>query len=263
MTATGTKDLFAYAESNRAAVLYLAQNMVNGDCYVGVTRQTLERRRTKHLQDAARGVHYRFYRAIRKYGAQHFRFSEEAAFETFKEACAAEQALIAKIQPAYNVTKGGEGAVGYRHSKTALEKMRACKLGKPGPWRGKKRPPETVEKFRARMLAAPLNYWLGKKRDQETIDKIKATHARNGNRPPPVSPLMAKTRIENMQRAAAARQRRVICLTDGRQFASAQEASLAYGFCRSAVASVCNRNGRRKAIFGLRFAYVPTDGGAP
>jgi NUMOD3 motif len=39
-----------------------------------------------------------------------------------------------------NLTDGGEGASGAIYSEAARSKMREAKLGKPGPWLGKKRP---------------------------------------------------------------------------------------------------------------------------
>ena len=250
-----TKDMFAYVDSNeRETILYGARNLVNGNQYIGITRLTLDERRRKHLTSANQGVRGRFYNAIRKHGQEKFEFYEIARYPTFKEASQAEREKIAEIDPEYNVTRGGEGALGYRHDAATLEIMRQNKLGKPGPWLGKKRSPETIEKLRAAKLARPQRYWLGKKRDQSTIDKIKA---KTKGRPAQKStPLMEQTRADNMRRASAARRRPVICLTDGEIYESAQDASLAYGFCRTSVAAVCGPNAKCKAVYGLRFAYL-------
>lgn len=144
-------------------------------CYVGVTSTGLGARKRKHLAAVMRGVKGRFYNAIRKHGEESFTFCETASFLTMADALDAERDLVSMVSPAYNLTCGGEGALGYRHTKASLLTMRQAKLGKPGPWRGKKRPPETIEKFRAAKLANPQRYWLGKKRSPETIAKIIAT----------------------------------------------------------------------------------------
>lgn len=239
---------------DRQAILYIGQNMLDGRCYVGITVKPLRRRVLVHLAAANRGVGGRFYNAIRKHGAENFEFWAIERLQSYKEAGAAERAFIEKYSPAYNVTKGGEGALGYRHTPEDLEIMRQRKLGKPGPWRGKTRPPETVEKFRARMLANPLNYWVGKKRDEETKQKISRT--KKGCAAPPSTPLMEATRIQNCKLSAIKRRKQVRCLSDGKLYESAQAASLAYGFCKTAVAGVCRPGSKCKAVYGLRFAYL-------
>ena len=250
-------DLFLYAALNRPAIVYLARNVKNGNCYVGVTRTTLDARKNKHLGDAKRGTRGRFYNAIRKHGEENFEWSVITECPSYYEALAEEVSQIASRKPAYNVTRGGEGALGYRHTKEELRRMSERRRGQPGHWLGKKRPPETVEKMRAAKLANPQRHWLGKKRDQATIDKIKASKV--GCKAPPISPLMQKTRIDNCLRAAAARCKKVICLDDGRVFDSARAASAAYGYHPTSVANVCKPNSRCRAIYGRRFAYLQED----
>jgi len=70
-----------------------------------------------------------------------------------------------------NGTLGGDGS---NPSVETRKKMRQAKLGKPGPWLGKKRYPETVEKMRAGNRGKP-NCWKGKTRPPETNEKISQT----------------------------------------------------------------------------------------
>lgn len=248
-------DLFLYAELARPAIVYQARNVNNGNLYIGVTRTTLIARRNKHFSEARRGTRGRFYNAIRKHGPEAFEFTLLKTCPSYHEALAEEVSQIAALNPAYNVTRGGEGALGYKHTKAEIERMRQRKLGKPGYWRGKERPPETREKFRQRLLANPLNFWLGKKRDQATIDKIKQT--KKGCKAPSLTPLMVKARAENMRRAARARRKPVICLDDGQVYPTTAAAAQAYGFNANAVAGVCNPNKPNvTTLYGKRFAYL-------
>ena len=71
--------------------LYMAENLVNGKRYIGRTKATMDARRRSHEKDAARGSLYLFHKAIRKYGADSFRWSklmeeDRAAQETVERA---------------------------------------------------------------------------------------------------------------------------------------------------------------------------------
>lgn len=60
---------------------------------------------------------------------------------------------------------------------------------------------------------------------------------------------------------AMARRKRVICLDDGAVYESARAAALKHGWSIASVAAVCKPNGRRKTIYGKRFAYLDEAGG--
>lgn len=96
------------------------------------------------------------------------------------------------------------------------------------------------------------SYWLGKKRSPETNAKISRT--KTGVPMKHTSPLMEKTRAENMRGASLLRRKPVRCVTDGAVFESAQAASLHYKFSKLAVAAVAS--GRRNRIYGLSFEYI-------
>lgn len=251
------KTLFAWADLNDPALVYIARNTINGNCYVGVTRRSLDERRRRHLWEAKRGVRGRFYNAIRKYGEEAFAWSVITECGAYHEALAEEVTQVALLKPAYNVTRGGEGALGYRHTSAELKRMSERRLGNPGFWLGKKRPAETIEKIRRTKAAQPpVRPWLGKKRDPATIEKIRAKKL-GVKRTQPADPSVIALWTDNMRRAAAARRKPVICLNDGRWFESAQAASLAYGFSKNAVAAVCNpKKHNTNSIYGLRFAYA-------
>lgn len=208
-------------------------------------------RRKGHLSRARSGRNLKFYCAIRKHGEDNFHFSVLEECTDYGEALAREVFYIDAYKPAYNCTRGGQGALGYKHSEEEIERMRERSSGRPGYWRGKKRP-DLSEKMREIKLANPQRYWLGKTRDQETIDKISKakTGVPRGRQPDHALEVFR----ENMRRAARARRKPVECINDGRRFDSAAAAGLAYGFSNTSVSKVCI--GSRRAIKGIRFRYM-------
>ena len=95
------------------ACVYIATNLINGKRYIGATRRGLSRRMIEHKYSAVtegkRGV---FYRAIRKYGFDMFRFSIVADGLSNEDVAVMEIDLIARLAPEYNMTFGGESLIG-------------------------------------------------------------------------------------------------------------------------------------------------------
>lgn len=260
-------------------VVYQAVNLTNGKRYVGVTRCGLPTRKSQHLYDARHGKRNKFCAAIRKYGEHAFVFSVVCECATYDEALQKEMEWIEALRPAYNLTTGGEGNHnlfvteetkrnmsiarrkrggtfnGRRHSEETKEKLRQIKTGRPNIGaRGKRRSPEVRQKFREIKLKNPTRYWLGKTRDPETNRKISET--KKGTRRPQVPEAVMEIFRENMRRAARARRRKVRCIDDDRIFESAKEAGEFYGFKPLSINRVCNRDGKRKSLFGKKFEYV-------
>lgn len=227
MSSAITKDLFAFAEDNRPSIVYIATNVKNGKFYIGVTRKTVEKRKSQHANYAAHCGKSHFHKAINKHGIDAFEFSVLKHTDTYVDALKEERRLIEEMRPPYNQSKGGDGNFGYRHSVKSRKKKSDAKIGRPSHWKGKKRAPETIEKMRKRLLEKPIAYWNGKKRE--------------------MTPAMV----------AGARRRRkaVICLDDGKVYESSKEASQAYGIKRFRdVNAVCS--GKAKSACGRRFSYL-------
>src|SRR5580700_2746544 len=102
------------------ALVYLLRNIDNGKCYVGKTKGTLQHRWDQHLRDAQNGGKRPVHRAIRKHGKDAFFREVLSEHPTEEAALVAEREWIAKLRtmaPAgYNVTEGGRGAIGFKHS---------------------------------------------------------------------------------------------------------------------------------------------------
>lgn len=222
------KDLFAYAEDNRASIVYMATNSTNGKRYIGLTRLALHKRIGMHKSYAKSGSPSHFHRAVRKYGMDAFDFVVISNCASYVEACSEEQRLIALYMPEYNMSKGGDGPIGLRHTSESRMKMSLAKKGRPGPWTGKKHSPESIAKRTATRALNPVRPWLGKKRPPDTLEKI-----------------------------ALKRRKWVICLDDGKRYHGLQAAATAYGIPRCGeISHVCS--GRNKSIYGHRFKYEET-----
>ena len=167
-----------------SATIYLVTNTINGKQYVGYTID-LEKRLSSH-KSADTDTH--FYRAIRKYGWENF--DVDVIFEHDDE-----KWTLAVMEPhfiawydtyhnGYNLTEGGEGALGRcvsedtrsrigdalrgkRKSDAHRKKLSDSLKGKPSVNRGKKKPPRTEEHKRK---IAEAN--RGKKRSAESRRKM-------------------------------------------------------------------------------------------
>jgi len=87
-------------------MIYLIENILTSEKYVGYTGQSLEKRFSKHIQNARTSGETYLYRAIRKYGEHNFQIKclqEDGSLE--KD----ESKWIELLKPEYNMTNGGEG----------------------------------------------------------------------------------------------------------------------------------------------------------
>jgi group I intron endonuclease len=105
------------------AVIYKATNTINGKAYVGYS-ENLEKRKREHKRCGKY-----FHSAIKKYGEDAFEWQilkEDATLED-------EIRLIAEhetFEKGYNLTKGGEGILGYSHSQETKQKLRKAGKGR-------------------------------------------------------------------------------------------------------------------------------------
>ncbi|MBR3050492.1 MAG: GIY-YIG nuclease family protein, partial [Selenomonadaceae bacterium] len=110
-------------------IVYLIMNLVNGKKYVGQTVRSLEKRMLQHTYD-----NLCVDKAMRKYGLENFYYGVVKSCASKEELDYWEKyfivALKSKVPNGYNLTDGGEGTVGRKHTPETLAKMSASKLGK-------------------------------------------------------------------------------------------------------------------------------------
>jgi len=113
-------------------LVYKVTNIINGKSYVGQTTKSLNHRRKKH-QWSNDG--YAFHNAIRKYGRSKFEWEVLEECDSKEEMDEMEFHYIkqfdSKVPNGYNLTDGGEGVIGYTHSKETRKKMSLSAFNRP------------------------------------------------------------------------------------------------------------------------------------
>lgn len=118
-------------EANNKCIIYCITNIVNKKQYIGRTMQTFKKRMLGHLYDAQiKNSMYAIHCAIRKYGEESFTASILEICKSFDELREKEVHYI-KLHDSflngYNMTLGGEGIVGFRHSEDVKLKISSLK----------------------------------------------------------------------------------------------------------------------------------------
>lgn len=231
------------------AIVYQATNRVNGKRYVGSTIRPLKVRKYRHHTDANNGATTAFHRAIRKYGKDAFDWVILSVHESAIGAAVQEIKVIAELKPEYNMTDGGDGPL------TALGRTTIGLANK-----GRKHTAET----RAKMSAAHRGRKYGPRSDNSERNS-KRVWTLEMREKVAASLRGRKLPEEHRRNAAAAQlgrkpttQRSVICITDGRTFASGREAERAYGLPIRSIAEACRpkRKGTRGFVGALQFSYI-------
>lgn len=95
-------------------IIYKATNKINGKCYIGQTRHSLEHRKQVHLSRARQGVRTHFYQAIRKYGEDNFEWKILCSANNKQSLNELETFYITKynsIKNGYNMVDGGDNNI--------------------------------------------------------------------------------------------------------------------------------------------------------
>jgi len=100
--------------------------------YVGQTIRTLKQRKSSHLSSSKKGSTYYLHRAIRKYGAENFKWEVIYNAASEEELNEKETYFIKEYntnsQDGYNLTEGGRGIRGWKHSELTKEKIKQCAI---------------------------------------------------------------------------------------------------------------------------------------
>ena len=166
---------------------YKITNLINGKIYIGKAVNVDERWR-KHKVAAKRqdsNDYSHLHRAMNSYGFDNFKIEVIDEFLTEEESLAAEIRYIELFDSinreiGYNLTKGGEGSSGFRHTTESRLKMSQTKkdmnlVGENNPFYGQHHTPES----RQRMSEVHIEYfkdhehpWIGRNHTDETKEKM-------------------------------------------------------------------------------------------
>jgi group I intron endonuclease len=111
--------------------VYFDLNKTNGKAYVGWTKGTAAKRFKRHCVESRIGSNLYFHNAIRKYGPDAFDVITVYKGDDAEEMKQVEKNYIAGMRTndkrfGYNLTAGGDGALGYVCSEEAREKLRVA-----------------------------------------------------------------------------------------------------------------------------------------
>jgi group I intron endonuclease len=152
--------------------VYYFMNKVNGKVYVGKT-QNIKKRLGEHQR--ADGDCPYFHRAVKKYGIDNFKFDIIEEYKSEDDAIKMEIHYIDQYQSnirehGYNLTIGGDGTSGYKHSPETIAKFSKSLKGKKSWNEGQKSSDETKLKSSISHMGQP-GYWEGKELSEETKKK--------------------------------------------------------------------------------------------
>jgi len=170
----------------------------NGKSYIGITSTSLQRRLALHRSHAKREKRGALQRAIRKYGSDSFTVDILATSDNWNELCELEKAAIVQFNTfgpnGYNLTAGGEGALGIKMNDAQKLKISLAKKGcrsgiapRPAGWRHSDEARKKIadgargrvfsDERKARIGASKIGniYGLGKLCSSEKKEKIAAS----------------------------------------------------------------------------------------
>jgi group I intron endonuclease len=154
-------------------IAYKITNRINGKSYVGITTNpTLQRRWYSHRfheNSSGKLIH----KAIKKHGEENFTIEQIAsAIGSLENLKLVEKELIkqleTKVPNGYNLTDGGDGVFGYKHSKESIEKRKAKMVGYTHS-------EETLQKM-SNAHSGENNHFYGKTHTEETKRKNAEAH---------------------------------------------------------------------------------------
>jgi group I intron endonuclease len=110
------------------AIVYQARNLVNGKCYVGVSIN-FHKRKIAHKTRAANNSPTHFHNAIRKYGWDNFEWNILYEGEDAHKKEMEYILSLDTITNGYNLTIGGEGTTGWKHTDEARRAISTANIG--------------------------------------------------------------------------------------------------------------------------------------
>ena len=163
--------------------IYCIQNKTNRKQYVGLTTKSLQERFGYHVAQAKINAlkNMVIAKAIIKYGSENFTIRSLEECDNYETLKTQERYWIGKLDTfnnGYNMTKGGEGLLGYKHTEETKKRMSERMLGNTynkGHFLGKSHTEETKKKMSDKKVGAN-NGMFGRGHSEEARKKISQAH---------------------------------------------------------------------------------------
>lgn len=167
--------------SNGTFYVYSITNIINNKIYIGKTNNIFKRFE-KHK--SANGDCPALHNAIKKYGKENFILNTVGEYETEEYAFEAEiyfiefyKSNITKYgdQYGYNLTSGGDGVSGHKHSIETRKKLSEALKGRVSANKGKKAS-DYVRLKQSLSHIGNKGFWSGKQLSEEHKNKLSESH---------------------------------------------------------------------------------------
>ena len=158
-------------------IIYLVTNKINNKKYIGQTIRPLQERKQQHISSANNKSTYLLHRAIRKHGEENFTWEIVKECVSINELNELEVFYIKEYETfgekGYNLTNGGHGTSGWKHSKETKHKIgEFTKIF----FTGRKKTEEHKEKLRTFFIGKNYVERFGKEKAKEIINKKKLSY---------------------------------------------------------------------------------------
>lgn len=115
-------------EKGKILEVYKISNTVNSKVYVGITNQGYKTRWYKHCSDSIRECGFPLHNAMRKHGIDNFKIEVIEVCSNIEQLKEREKYWIKELKSrttenGYNLTEGGDGTFGRKHSEETKEKI--------------------------------------------------------------------------------------------------------------------------------------------
>lgn len=156
-------------------IIYIITNKISGKKYIGKTTKSFNLRWNEHLCLIRKNNPKQYiHRAIKKHGIANFEIAIK--FYPIKILNGKEKEYIkrlnTKFPDGYNLTDGGDGVSGWKHTEKTRKKMSKAAKGKSKPWLLGKHPNEvTKEKISRRLMGTKQSLETIKKRTEKQIGR--------------------------------------------------------------------------------------------
>lgn len=165
-------------------IIYKATNLINGKIYIGYT-YSFEKRKSDHLKGSKKPKRC-FHYAIKKHGPENFKWEIiDSSPKNKKEAIELEKRYILQYNSfgsnGYNLTLGGDGIRGYKHSiETKIKISKSNSLSMKGIKYPNRNKPKSFSDEHRRKLSI-----TSKNRPRSLETRMKNSIANKGRKLPP------------------------------------------------------------------------------